>query len=174
MAEAYMGQIMPWPINYAPRGWAYCYGQVLQISQYSALFALLGTRFGGDGVTNFGLPDLRGRMVVGAGQAPGLSMYEFGQKGGYEQVPLSADNLPEHVHPTPATTNEASSGAPAAELAPATVPRTSDYKLYASPANASLAPTGNNPTSKHPLENRQPYLVLNYIICLNGIWPDRP
>ena len=174
MSEAFMGQIMPWPINFAPRYWAYCYGQLIQISQYSALYSLLGIRFGGDGVTTFGLPDLRGRGAIGAGAGPGLSTYLLGQYGGYEHVQLAENNLPEHVHPTPASTTQADQGAPAADLAPATVPRSSTYTLYASPADASLAPTGKNATSKQPVENRQPWLALNYIICLSGIYPSRP
>lgn len=173
MAEAFLGQVMPWPINWAPRDWAYCSGQLIQISQNPALYSLLGTNFGGDGVSTFGLPDLRGRVVVGAGTGTGLSPYIFAQFGGFENVTLSADNLPEHVHPTPASNSTADQGTPAADLAPAKVPRGSTYNLYASPADASLAPTGNNTTSKQPVENRQPWLALNYIICLNGIYPSR-
>lgn len=173
MSEAFLGQIMPWPISFAPRNWAFCQGQLLQVSQFTALYSLLGTQYGGDGINTFGLPDLRGRVVVGAGAAPGLSNYRPGERGGYEQVPLSADNLPAHTHPTPASTIEVNAGAPGADLAPATVPRTSAYKLYASPVNASLAPTGNNTTGNQPVENRQPWLALNYIICLVGIYPSR-
>lgn len=171
--EAFMGQIMPWPINFAPRGWAYCQGQLLQISQYTALFSLIGTTYGGDGISTFALPDLRGRVTVGAGASPGLSNYVLGQYGGTEKISLSADNLPAHTHPTPASSSDANAGIPAADLAPASVPRTSDYKLYASPADTSLAPTGNNTTGNQPVENRQPWLALNYIICLEGIYPSR-
>jgi microcystin-dependent protein len=173
MADAYMGQIMPWPINYAPQNWAYCWGQTLAISQYNALFSLLGTYYGGDGVTNFKLPDLRGRVAVGAGSGPGLTPYQLGQMGGYEHVSLNANNIPAHTHPTPASSSSASAEAPAPDLAPAKVPRGSEYKLYASPVDANLAPTGNNATSTQPVENRQPLLALNYIICLVGLYPPR-
>ncbi|NIR27711.1 MAG: phage tail protein [candidate division Zixibacteria bacterium] len=171
MADAYMGQIMPWPINYAPQGWAFCQGQTLQISQYNALYALLGTTYGGDGHTTFKLPDLRSRVAVGAGAGPGLTNYILGMTYGYEQVPLTANNLPAHTHPTPASTTEANETTPTATIAPATVPRGSE--IYASPVDTNLAPTGNNTTSGQPVENRQPLLALNYIICLTGLWPPR-
>jgi len=174
MAEPFLGQIMPWPVSYAPDGWAFCDGRLLPIADYQSLFALLGTHFGGDGRNTFGLPDLRGRVAVGAGTGPGLSSYFLGQQGGTEKTVVSADNLPAHTHPTPASSSDAGTGTPAANLAPASVPRGETYKLYASPVNASLAPTGNNTTSHQPIENRQPLLALNYIICLNGIWPSRP
>jgi len=169
MADAYFGQIMPWPINYAPRNWAFCQGQTLQIAQYSALYALLGTTYGGDGVTNFRLPDLRGRLVVGVGQGAWLTPYYLGNMAGYEKVLLDTNNLPEHTHPTPASTTGANSGTPAANVALAN----SSNKLYASQINTSLAPAGSNTTSHQPVDRRQPLLALNYIICVNGLWPPR-
>lgn len=172
MAEPFIGQIMPWPINYAPDGWAFCDGSLLQISDNTALFSLIGNMYGGDGRTTFGLPDLRGRAAVGAGTGPGLSPYHLGQFGGMEQVTISADNLPAHTHPTPASGNEANVETPAPNVAPAGGPRGSAF--YASPVNASLAPTGNNTTSNKPIDNRQPLLALNYIIALQGLYPSRP
>ncbi|NIR27710.1 MAG: phage tail protein [candidate division Zixibacteria bacterium] len=172
MSEPFIGQIMPWPINYAPKDWAFCDGRLLSIAEYSPLFALIGTTYGGDGRTTFGLPDLRGRVAVGAGAGPGLTNYYLGQSGGMERVTLTANNLPEHTHPTPASTTEANEGTPTANIAPAAVARGSE--IYASPVDTNLAPTGNNTTSNQPVENRMPLLALNYIIALNGIWPSRP
>lgn len=169
MADAYMGQIMPWPVSFAPRNWAFCQGQTLQIAQYSAVYALLGTTYGGDGINTFKLPDLRGRLTVGAGHGAGLTNYILGQSMGTETSAISADNLPAHNHPTPASSNDASTGTPAENVALAS----SSNKLYASPVNANLAPTGDNTGANKPVENRQPLLALNYIICLNGMWPPR-
>jgi microcystin-dependent protein len=174
MSDAFYGQIIPWPINFEPENWAFCDGRLLSIADHSPLYALLGNRFGGDGRTTFGLPDLRGRVAVGAGTGPGLTTYYLAMMGGWEHITLSANNLPAHTHPTPASNTSASAEAPAADLAPAKVPRGSEYKLYASPVDTTLAPTGNNTTSNQPVENRQPLLALNYIICLEGIWPSRP
>ena len=108
--EPFLGQLMLVPYNFAPRGWAFCEGQLLPISQYSALFSLLGTTYGGDGRTTFGLPDLRGRVPIGAGQGPGLSNYVLGAKSGVEQVTLTGSQIPSHSHA--ASTQSASESNP--------------------------------------------------------------
>lgn len=166
--------------NFAPRSWAFCIGQIMPISQNTALFSLLGTTYGGNGTTTFGLPDLRGRAVVGAGQGPGLSPYSLGQLGGVETTTLNSNQLPAHLHvvnvtvtpasSTSATTNNPNNGIYAPEAGGALA--------YASAANAAEKPypvplnsgiTGGN----QPFSNRNPFLALNYIICLQGVFPAR-
>jgi len=188
----FLTTILIWPPNFAPQGWALCTGQLLPISQYSAVFSLIGNYYGGDGVSNFALPNLQGRVPVGVGQGAGLSPYILGQVGGTENVTLTTNNLASHTHSatpaglsatipavtTPGTTNQASpsvalaaptdaarnpvniygSGTPTQSLAPGTVT-----------GSISVGPTGGN--QPHP--NLQPYLALNYIIALEGIYPTR-
>ena len=129
--------------NYAPRGWAFCRGQLLPIGQYKTLYSILGTTYGGDGRTTFALPDLRGRSPISAGNGPGLDPHALGSRGGVERVVLDTAELPAHI-----TTNrvaiESSSG------------HTSTFN-------------GNFPAH----ENRPPFLTLNYIICLEGTFPAR-
>ncbi len=134
--EPYLGEIMLWPMDYAPRGWAFCDGRLMSIAQNSALFALLWTTYGGDGRTTYALPDLRGRVPVGAGQGPGLSNREFGEPGGSERVSFSVTQLPE---------------------------------LSGDPASSVLAlPAGQDSISTMP-----PFLTLNYVIALQGVFPSR-
>lgn len=174
--EAYIGTIIAWPINFAPRGWMFCQGQLLPINQYTALFSLIGTTYGGDGRTNFALPDLRGRMPLGAGQGPGLSNYSMGQAAGSETMTLLANQMPAHNHAQPASTRTATVGQPG----PAAVPGSYEkergvyYNIYSpqADANTTLAPdatVGGN----QPHDNMQPYLAMNYIICIDGFFPPR-
>ena len=171
MSDPFLGTIRLVAFNFAPVGWALCQGQTLPISQNTALFSLLGTYFGGDGVNNFGLPDLRGRLAVGQGQGPGLSNYSQGQSGGAETVVLSANQAPLHTHTMMAAANVTTPdpgpsvvlGTPAAAV-----------RLYGSGAATPLASSAVAPFgSSVPHENRQPYLALNYIIALSGIFPSR-
>ncbi len=174
--EAYIGTIIVWPLNFAPRGWMFCQGQLLAISQYNALFALLGTTYGGDGRATFALPDLRGRVPVGAGQGPSLSSHPLGEIGGAETVTLTAPQMPAHSHAQPASTKTATVGQPG----PATVPgsyekeRGTYYNIYSpqSDANTTLAPDAAAGGGQ-PHSNLQPYIALNYIICIDGIFPTR-
>lgn len=168
--------------NFAPRGWAQCNGQILPISQNTALFSLIGTFYGGDGRTTFALPDLRGRAVVGAGQGPGLSNYEIGQVGGTEGTSLISNQLAAHNHTATITTNPPSS----ANNGNASVPTNGVYAplgsgaaAYSSNITANMKPyqvsletslTGQSV----PFSNRNPYLALIYIICLSGVFPSRP
>ena len=107
MSEPFLGQIMLVPYNFAPRGWAFCNGQVLPISQNTALFSLLGTTYGGNGQTTFALPDLRGRVPNSSGQGPGLENYDLGQVGGFESVTLTVNEMPAHTHQLPTHTHQA-------------------------------------------------------------------
>lgn len=169
-AEPFVGEIMLVPYNFAPRGWAFCNGQILSIAQNTALFSLLGTTYGGNGQTTFALPDLRGRCALSAGQGPGLSNYDLGQVSGTETVTLIATQLPVHSHNVAAVDDDATVGIPTGAL-----PANIAAKGYSKGApNTSMNPAmisggGGN----QPHDNRQPYLVLNYCIALEGIFPSR-
>ena len=125
--DAFLSTILIWPANFAPVGWALCTGQLLSISQNTAIFSLLGTTYGGDGVTNFALPNLQGRVPVGAGQGPGLSPYIIGQTGGVESVTLNINTIPPHTHPatqnltvsSPAVTTTGTTNQPSPTVVPA-------------------------------------------------------
>ena len=165
--------------SFAPNGWALCNGQLLSISQYTALFSLLGTTYGGDGVRTFALPDLQGRVPINQGQGLGLSPYAMGQVGGTENVTLLQNQMPAHNHlvgvsnqagtvadPTNAVLAQGNSGTP---REPAAV---SDY--VSTRATGTLAPTSISLAGGNlPHENLQPYLCVNFIIALNGLFPSR-
>lgn len=168
--DFYLGQIILFAGNYAPANWAFCNGQLLPISQYSALYSVLGVTYGGDGQTTFALPNLSGRVAVGAGNGPGLSPYAVGDQMGQEQVTLNSNQMPTHSHTVNANGGEASSTSPVGNL-----PAPAESAGYAPNANATMsqqmiAPSGGN----QPHENRQPLLALNYLICVNGLYPARP
>jgi microcystin-dependent protein len=172
MAEPFLGEIRIFAGNFAPRGWAFCDGQVIPISQNTALFSLVGTTYGGDGTSTFGLPDLRGRAPIHQGRGPGLSQRSLGQKGGTEKVPLSVANLPSHTHETRVNAGGATlpgpgGNVPATTGAPAYLPDT-DGATKLDPA--FIAPTGGG--QGHP--NMPPFLAVSFIIALEGIYPSRP
>lgn len=157
--------------NFAPRGWAFCDGQLLAVSQNDALFSLLGTIYGGDGRTTFGLPDLRGRIPIHAGQGPGLSNRRLGAKAGAEKVTLTVNQTPSHSHTLQASTAAADSGDPTGRVtAQATV-----ADIYASvDATSAMSPTAlTNIGGSRSHTNLQPYLCINFIIALFGIYPSR-
>ncbi|WP_255069273.1 phage tail protein [Lacihabitans sp. LS3-19] len=160
--------------NFAPRGWAYCDGALLPISQYSALFSILGTMYGGDGRTTFALPDLRGRVPVGPRQGPGLSDYQEGQRGGTETNSLTTSNLPAHTHSMNASNDTASVGSPASNSL-GTAARGGTVLPYAPGAanQVAMGSTTGSVGGNIPVNNMQPYLALNYIIALVGIFPSR-
>ena len=156
--------------NFAPRNWAYCDGRLLQISQYDALFSLLGTIYGGDGRTTFGLPDLRGRLPIHKGQGPGLSNRAQGQRSGSERVTLIADQMPSHNHPLFATDETADSQAAEGLVRGQTTDDTyaTSGAALTMPASSTTA-TGNSQSHN----NLQPFLCINFIIALVGIYPPR-
>jgi microcystin-dependent protein len=163
--DPFIGEIRLVPFNYAPKGWALCAGQLLPINQNQALFALLGTTYGGNGQTTFALPDLRGRIPVGAGQLPVGSSYPLGATGGQETVKLKTGELPGHAHAVHASSAAGTTKSPATAF-PAR------GGSYAAQRNVRMKAgmigrTGGG--EEH--ENRQPYLSLNYIIALYGIFP---
>lgn len=169
MADPFIGEIKLVSFNFAPRGWASCNGQLLPIGQNQALFALLGTQYGGDGRVNFALPDLRGRMAVHVGADTAQ-----GQAGGEANVTLSVQQMPTHTHALAGTADIANANVPAGAL-PAARPR-GGISRYAPGASLStpMHPNaiGNNPGGQgHP--NMQPYTVLHYVIALQGIFPSR-
>jgi microcystin-dependent protein len=177
MTEPYLGEIRMFAGNFSPKNNAFCAGQLLSISQNSALFSLLGTQFGGDGVNTFGLPDMRGRLPVCYGQGPGLSNYVMGEQTGTESVTLILSQLPVHNHmiiassttgnqPTPSGNMPAGASAPFTGLWIADSAKTGNPIVM--DAN-SLAMTGGH----LPHENRMPALAINFIIALVGIFPSR-
>ena len=178
--EPFVGQITLFPFNFAPVGWALCEGQLLPISQYTAVFSLLGTYYGGNGVSNFALPDLRGRVPIGQGAGPGLSSYVIGGQQGVETIALLSSQSPAHSHAFPVFAVAASTNAPSGALPAeghgtgrggATV---NTYAPLQTATRASLAAgqvgiAGGN----RPHNNIQPYLTLNWCIALQGIFPPR-
>lgn len=171
MSEPFIGEIRMFAGNFAPRGWAFCNGQLMPINQNAALFSILGTTYGGDGRITFALPDLRGRVPIHAGQGAGLSSYPLGSRGGSEHVTLTTEQLPAHGHALLASDGEGDQRSPANHTL--AVPEESPIYSASEPivrmSNGAIAPTGNG----QPHENRQPYLAVNYIIALVGIFPSR-
>jgi microcystin-dependent protein len=187
MSEPFVGQIQPFGFNFAPRGWAKCDGQLLPISSNSALFSLLGTTYGGDGRTTFGLPDLRGRVPMHAGSGPGLSTRQIGQKSGAENVTLTESQMPAHNHggtvevtgTVQCNPGDGNADSPAGNTI-AKVARTNQF-ISAGPSSPmhdnTVTASGNFNTSNaggsQPHNNMQPFLVVNYCIALVGIFPSR-
>jgi microcystin-dependent protein len=171
--QAFLGEIDLVGFNFAPVGWAFCDGQILSIAQNAALFNLIGTTFGGDGVSTFALPDLRGRRVVGVGQGPGLSNYILGQEGGEENVTLLLSQLPVHTHPVMANGHvppDPDALGPGSNVWAATVPYLYNSGTSPVPMNSgALETVGGN----QPHNNISPYLALTYIIALFGIFPSQ-
>ena len=176
MAEAFIGEIRMVGFNFAPRGWAFCNGQILPISQNTALFALLGTTYGGNGQTTFALPDLQGRVPIHQGQGPGLTQHYIGEIGGVENVTLTQQQMPLHNHQLIASGGEATQSSPSGNFnAASTDPNTlSSVNSYNSTAGATMNGAAINPSGgNQPHTNVQPYLCVNFIICLSGIFPSR-
>jgi microcystin-dependent protein len=171
MSEPFLGMIIIVPYNFAPRGWAFCNGQILPIAQNTALFSLLGTTFGGNGQTTFALPDLRGRVPNSSGQGPGLSSYDLGQVGGTESTTLTINNMPAHNHQVGCNTEGSTTGNPSG----AVPGDTSAGNIYAPSGSGALmnATMIGNTGGSQPFGILQPYLTLNYCIALEGIFPSR-
>lgn len=175
MAQVFLGSLMCVPYNFAPVGWAFCAGQLLPISKYTALFSLLGTTYGGDGKVTFALPDLQGRSPISSGQGPGLSLYDLGQAEGEELHTLITPELPIHSH-----TPQAASGR---GVTTSTTPAgnvlagggANEYAPPNSPVNQTLSANAVHPAGGNlPHENRMPFLAMNWVIALQGIFPARP
>jgi len=182
MSEPFLGEIKMFGGNFAPRGYALCNGQIMSISQNAALFSILGTTFGGNGVQTFGLPDLRGRAPIHWGQGPGLASYVLGQIGGVENMTLTINQMPAHTHALTVNVtvnpDDATVGVPTGNVL--AIPNTAAgaVNAYTPPAggsanlggvNATIGNTGNG----LPYDNHPPYLAVSFIIALNGIFPSR-
>jgi microcystin-dependent protein len=193
--QPYIGEISIFAGNFAPVGWVFCDGSLLPITQYSALFALIGTMYGGNGQTNFAVPDLRGRSVLGAGSGPGLTPRNIGQNGGVEKVGLGVNELPAHNHTAQSTVSGSVTGQLKCVMEPGTAPNPKGCYIAnhenaflkngtvdTMNANAvsintsglgvstTIVNTGNS--GQH--ENMHPFLAINYIIAYAGIFPTRP
>ena len=167
--DPFIGEIRIFAGNFAPKGWAFCSGQILPISQNTALFSLLGTTYGGNGSSTFALPNLNGRVPIHPSQGPGLSYYDLGEVGGSETVTLTTANLPAHNHTIPASTISGTTSVPT-NAVPANTLNTD--KEYASSSNTTMMETGSA-GSDVPVNIQQPYISLNYIIALQGVFPPR-
>ena len=167
MSQPFIGEIRIFAGNFAPAGWAFCEGQLVPISENDALFTLIGTTYGGDGESTFGLPDLRGRIPIHQGSKE----FTLGEQGGVETVTLTQQQIPVHTHPFLASADNATQTTPATTtLANPTVPDLYRVGLATSPmAPQSIGPVGGN----QPHDNFQPYLCLNFIISLFGIFPPQ-
>lgn len=172
MAEPFLGEIRMFAGNYAPRHWALCDGQLLPVINNEALFSLFGTRYGGDGRTTFGLPDLRGRLPMHQGQGPGLTSRQIGQRFGVEAVTLKVDEIPPHSHPMIASSNNATSNDPAGNV----LANTAGEKFYHTDTSkirkllsGAVANSGTNASHY----NLMPSICLNFIVAVFGTYPPR-
>jgi microcystin-dependent protein len=172
--DPFVAEIRIFPFNFAPKGWAWCNGQLLPISQNTALFSLLGTTYGGDGKSNFALPDLEGRAPMHPGQGPGLSLHDLGETGGTETVTLLQSEMANHPHTMRANTDIADVQTPSNARS---IARSQNANAYKAPAGqpvvqlnpGALAPAGGD----LPHNNLQPYLTLYFNIALQGVFPPR-
>ena len=175
MADPFVAEIRIFPFNFAPKGWAWCDGQLLPLSQNTALFSLLGTTYGGDGKSNFALPDLQGRAPMHPGQGPGLSLHDLGETGGSETVTLLESEIPSHPHTIFASTNaadEEGTKLPTGAIPGAQQGSNQMYTALANPVafnESALAPAGGD----QPHNNMQPYLTFFFCIALQGVFPPR-
>jgi microcystin-dependent protein len=168
--EPFIGMIVQFAGNFAPKGWALCDGTMLPISQNTALFSILGTTYGGDGVTIFKLPDLRGRACIHPGQAPGLSNYNLGQAGGAESVTLLVSNMPAHSHAVTAVTTNDGAITPTGNLLAGASVYTAKLAPDTTMSAQMIASTGGS----QPVSVMQPFLAINWIIATEGYYPSRP
>lgn len=171
--DPFVAEIRIFPFNFPPKGWAFCDGQLLPLSQNTALFSLLGTTYGGDGKSTFALPDMQGNAPMHPGQGPGLSLHDLGETAGSQTVSLLESEIPAHSHGMLAATPPATLNAPAAGRALARSSGGTVYKLGVTPdvtmAPQALAPAGGD----QPHNNMMPYLTLNFCIALQGVYPPR-
>ena len=173
MADPFVAEIRIFPFNFAPKGWAFCDGQLLPLSQNTALFSLLGTTYGGNGKSNFALPDLQGRAPMHPGQGPGLSLHDLGETGGSETVSLLESEIPAHSHTLQALSVPADMATPEGG-ALARVLGATPYTAPAGAALGSLSPMAlTTAGGSAPHNNMQPYLTLYFCIAMQGVFPPR-
>jgi microcystin-dependent protein len=172
MSDPFLAEIRIFPFNFAPRGWAFCNGQLMPISQNTALFSLLGATYGGDGKSNFALPNMQGSAPMHPGQGPGLSLHDLGETGGSDTVTLLQSEMPQHSHGLTASNRQGTDQSPINEMFAGGV---GGINLYAAPAsitqlaNVAVGPAGG----VQPHNNLMPYLTLNFCIALQGVYPTR-
>ena len=172
MAQPFVGEIQIFGGNFAPNGWAFCNGAILDISQNSVLFTLIGTTYGGDGVNTFALPDLRGRVPVCLGTGPDAVTYVIGQTGGTESVTLTVQAIPSHTHAPFCNTGAGNSGTPGGSFWAGNASTALPQFAAAPDTNMNAAGVGNTGGSQ-PHENLMPYVAVNFIISLFGIFPSQ-
>ena len=173
--DPFVAEIRIFPFNFAPKGWACCDGQILPLSQNTALFSLLGTTYGGDGKSNFALPNMQGNVPMHPGQGPGLSLHDLGETGGSETVSLLESEIPSHSHTMMSLPAPANRTAPISN-AIARVQGTAGPYVPGSPAPTPANMSDNAVTpagGDQPHNNMQPYLTLNFCIALQGVYPPR-
>ncbi|WP_019636984.1 phage tail protein [Paenibacillus fonticola] len=179
MADAYTGEIRIFAGDFPPRGWALCNGQLLPIAQNTALYSVLGVQYGGDGKTTFALPNLTGAVPMHQGQGQGLTSRKVGQRVGSETVTLTESQIPAHTHipqavNAPGSANTAGSNIWAQSPREGRPGQQTQLPLYDSDSTTNMNPTALSPTgSSQPHNNMQPFLALNFIICLNGEYPSK-
>ena len=176
MADPFVAEIRIYPFNFAPHGWAFCNGQLMPISQNTALFSLLGTTYGGDGRSTFALPDMAGNVPIHPGQGPGLSLYDLGQLGGTETVTLLQTEIPAHNHSVGRAINaNGDSATPVNNIwAQAPAGRGSLFTYHEAPPTGKVNSNALQPSGGSlPHNNLQPYLTLNFCIALQGVFPPR-
>ncbi len=170
--DPFVAEIRIFPFNFAPKGWAFCDGQILPLSQNTALFSLLGTTYGGDGKSNFALPNMQGNAPMHPGQGPGLSLHDLGETGGSETVSLLESEIPSHSHALRASIDDGDLTIPSPSRVLA---KSTGQNVYSSTATLNMmsdnavAPAGGD----QPHNNMQPYLALNFCIALQGVYPPR-
>jgi microcystin-dependent protein len=174
MADPFVAEIRIFPFNFAPKGWAWCDGQLLPLSQNTALFSLLGTTYGGNGKSNFALPDLQGRAPMHPGQGPGLSLHDLGETGGSETVSLLESEIPSHSHGLRAYNDFADLQQPGAARSLARSQNASAYQSVTNQSLVYMAPEALAPSGgDQPHNNMQPYLTFYFCIALQGVFPPR-
>lgn len=170
--DAFIGTIIMFAGNFAPRNWAFCNGQLMSISQNTALFSILGTTYGGDGIQTFALPNLQSRMPMHAGQGPGLSVRMIGETGGTESVSLTLANMPAHNHSINVKSDGGNSNSPTNNYSAAD--NTTGAMPYASKADSTMIESAVSVVGgSQPVATESPFQVINFIICLEGIFPSR-
>jgi microcystin-dependent protein len=174
MSEPFVGQVVAVGFNFALYGWLLCNGQLIQISEYEALFSLIGTTYGGDGVSNFAVPNLQGRAAMNQGQGPGLSAYVIGQMAGSETVTLTTSNMPAHTHnPMAATNGTTATPGNTVIMGASTDGSSLLYAAQGNPTALNMSVIGQSNGGGTPHDNMQPFTTINYIIAAYGIYPSQ-